>query len=79
MPKARNPTRSSRKSPRTQKPQPQAEAEAEMPSTLPSDPAEPVYFWKPDQTNGFLGQWYPSPFTSTSPEGAETKYENAEQ
>lgn len=24
--------------------------------------AHPVYFWKPDQGNGFLGQWYPSPF-----------------
>ena len=23
----------------------------------------PVYFWKPDQGNGYLGQWYWSPFT----------------
>jgi ribA/ribD-fused uncharacterized protein len=22
-----------------------------------------VYFWKPADGNGYLGQWYPSPFT----------------
>jgi len=48
----------------------------------------PVYFWKPEAENGFLGQWYPSQFTWDVPAGfAEDegsagvtyKYENAEQ
>ena len=25
-----------------------------------NDVTGPVYFWKPEQPNGFLGQWYPS-------------------
>jgi ribA/ribD-fused uncharacterized protein len=24
---------------------------------------EPIYFWKPTQQHGYLGQWYPSEFT----------------
>ena len=24
---------------------------------------EAVYFWKPEQEDGYLGQWYPSPWT----------------
>jgi hypothetical protein len=37
---------------------------ADMPrSTNPTDPAGPVYFWKPAEGNGYLGQWYPSEFT----------------
>src|SRR5579862_4012937 len=27
---------------------------------------EPVYFWRPHDEDGYLGQWYPSPFTTTS-------------
>jgi ribA/ribD-fused uncharacterized protein len=25
-----------------------------------------IYFWKPHQNNGYLGNWYPSPFTVDS-------------
>ncbi|KAK6360346.1 hypothetical protein TWF730_006491 [Orbilia blumenaviensis] len=38
-----------------------------------------VYFWKPEQPFGFLGQWYPSPFTTTSQDGTSIEYENCEQ
>jgi hypothetical protein len=40
---------------------------------------ESIYFWKPDAEHGYLGQWYPSPFTSTATDGTKTTYENAEQ
>lgn len=43
------------------------------------DEADPVYFWKPDGPNGFLGQWYPSTFTEITESGEELKYENCEQ
>jgi hypothetical protein len=48
----------------------------------------PVYFWRPGEANGFLGQWYTSPFIWKRPltshdgdgkEYEELKYENAEQ
>ncbi|KAG9127962.1 hypothetical protein FRC07_006979 [Ceratobasidium sp. 392] len=42
-----------------------------------SDP-NTIYFWKPEEEHGYLGQWYPSVFTSTEPGGSYT-YENAEQ
>ncbi|KAG6841609.1 hypothetical protein C0991_009034 [Blastosporella zonata] len=32
---------------------------------MPLDREDYVFFWKPNETNGWLGQWYPSPFTST--------------
>ncbi|OXV06888.1 hypothetical protein Egran_05345 [Elaphomyces granulatus] len=44
----------------------------------------PVYFWRPGEANGFLGQWYTSPFIWKRPlpsdgkEYEELKYENAE-
>ncbi|EEQ87930.1 uncharacterized protein BDCG_03050 [Blastomyces dermatitidis ER-3] len=47
--------------------------------------SEPVYFWKPESENGYLGQWYPSEFTwdrnlDDEDDGVETlKYDNAEQ
>jgi ribA/ribD-fused uncharacterized protein len=28
---------------------------------------EPVYFWRPHEEHGYLGQWYASPFTTPSP------------
>ena len=28
---------------------------------------EPIFFWRPHEEYGFLGQWYPSPFTTQSP------------
>jgi ribA/ribD-fused uncharacterized protein len=28
-----------------------------------TNPLDPVYFWKPADGNGYLGQWYPSQFT----------------
>lgn len=44
---------------------------------------EPIFFWKPDEENGWLGQWYPSPFTVKAPDGTEngpeTGYVNCEQ
>lgn len=43
-------------------------------STMPDDA---VYFWKPEEENGYLGQWYPSRFTSTDEK--EINYENTEQ
>jgi hypothetical protein len=48
----------------------------------------PVYFWKPEGENGFLGQWYPSRFSWHIPAdfaedggsaGVTYDYENAEQ
>ncbi|KAI9796465.1 MAG: hypothetical protein M1833_006133 [Piccolia ochrophora] len=38
-----------------------------------------IYFWKPEQEDGFLGQWYPSPFTARTADGEEIHYQNAEQ
>jgi ribA/ribD-fused uncharacterized protein len=29
---------------------------------------EPVYFWRPHEEHGYLGQWYASPFTTSSPD-----------
>ncbi|PGG97684.1 hypothetical protein GX51_07194 [Blastomyces parvus] len=52
---------------------------------MASTNSEPVYFWKPEQENGYLGQWYPSEFTwdrnlDDEDGGVETlKYANAEQ
>lgn len=28
---------------------------------------EPIYFWRPHEEHGYLGQWYSSPFTTPSP------------
>ncbi|PGH28478.1 hypothetical protein GX50_08779 [[Emmonsia] crescens] len=47
--------------------------------------SEPVYFWKPESENGYLGQWYPSEFTwerhleNQIDEVEILKYDNAEQ
>ncbi|RVD82351.1 uncharacterized protein DFL_006777 [Arthrobotrys flagrans] len=38
-----------------------------------------IYFWKPDQRFGYLGQWYASPFTVDSEDGTCIQYENCEQ
>jgi ribA/ribD-fused uncharacterized protein len=27
----------------------------------------PIYFWRPHEDHGYLGQWFPSPFTASSP------------
>ncbi|KIJ32872.1 hypothetical protein M422DRAFT_183887 [Sphaerobolus stellatus SS14] len=43
------------------------------------DPSGPVFFWRPSTIHGYLGQWYPSPFTYIEPDGREIHYENAEQ
>lgn len=49
----------------------------------PSTNDGPVYFWKPDQPNGYLGQWYPSKFTvvekDAKGEDVEIRYMNGEQ
>lgn len=42
------------------------------------DSTEPVYFWKPEAENGFLGQWWPSSFKWEDGEKTYT-YANAEQ
>jgi hypothetical protein len=39
----------------------------------------PVYFWKPEEQNGYLGQWYPSKFTVTEDSGETLVYQNCEQ
>jgi len=56
----------------------------------PERDGRPVYFWRPEQPNGFLGQWYSSPLIWKRPllsdvgdgDGKEEydglKYENAE-
>ncbi|KAK6535329.1 hypothetical protein TWF694_001792 [Orbilia ellipsospora] len=38
-----------------------------------------IYFWKPEQRYGYLGQWYPSVFKEISNDGKEIVYQNAEQ
>ncbi|KAK6504843.1 hypothetical protein TWF481_006779 [Arthrobotrys musiformis] len=38
-----------------------------------------IYFWKPDQRFGYLGQWYASHFTAVSEDGTRIEYENCEQ
>ncbi|EZF32054.1 hypothetical protein H109_07876 [Trichophyton interdigitale MR816] len=41
--------------------------------------SEPIFFWKPEQEHGYLGQWWKSPFTvPTEDGGEELKYENCE-
>lgn len=35
-------------------------AAASEKSATQEDGPQPVYFWKPDQNNGYLGQWYES-------------------
>ncbi|KAL1961247.1 hypothetical protein VTO42DRAFT_3193 [Malbranchea cinnamomea] len=42
------------------------------------DESKPIFFWKPDQEHGFLGQWYPSKFVVTTESGEELHYENCE-
>lgn len=49
------------------------------PTSTSTTTTGPIYFWKPEQENGYLGQWYPSPFTATLPDGTRQSYENAEQ
>ncbi|KAG8747123.1 hypothetical protein FRC10_002172 [Ceratobasidium sp. 414] len=47
--------------------------------TKVSDP-NTVYFWKPEEEHGYLGQWYPSVFVSAESDGSTSfTYENAEQ
>ncbi|KAK2773860.1 hypothetical protein FQN52_004460 [Onygenales sp. PD_12] len=47
--------------------------------------SEPIYFWKPESENGYLGQWYHSEFTwerileDKSDDVELLKYDNAEQ
>ncbi|QSS51338.1 hypothetical protein I7I53_06636 [Histoplasma capsulatum var. duboisii H88] len=54
-------------------------------STMGPKDSKPVYFWKPESDNGYLGQWYPSDFTwARNPADAHgdveiLKYDNAEQ
>ncbi|EEP81506.1 conserved hypothetical protein [Uncinocarpus reesii 1704] len=47
-----------------------------------SPPNGPIYFWKPEQPHGFLGQWYESEFTvsqlNDAGEHVEIKYKNCE-
>ncbi|KAG8729684.1 hypothetical protein FRC12_020799 [Ceratobasidium sp. 428] len=38
-----------------------------------------IYFWKPEDDYGYLGQWYPSAFTLVEGDGSKYVYENAEQ
>jgi ribA/ribD-fused uncharacterized protein len=34
---------------------------------MTSNKSEPVYFWRPFEENGYLGQWWNAPFTLPSP------------
>ncbi|KAF3914427.1 hypothetical protein ABW21_db0209872 [Orbilia brochopaga] len=40
------------------------------------DTSNPIFFWKPEQPDGYLGQWYPSLFTSTLEDGSKVEYRN---
>ncbi|KAF3933414.1 hypothetical protein ABW19_dt0208844 [Dactylella cylindrospora] len=42
------------------------------------DTSDPVFFWKPEDEDGYLGQWYPSNFVSTSEDGKQVEYRNCE-
>ncbi|KAF3911504.1 hypothetical protein ABW20_dc0107350 [Dactylellina cionopaga] len=42
------------------------------------DTSNGVYFWKPDQEHGYLGQWYTSKFTSVAEDGTSIEYHNCE-
>ncbi|KAF2799592.1 DUF1768-domain-containing protein [Melanomma pulvis-pyrius CBS 109.77] len=42
-------------------PAPTPTADVPDPATSPSP--DPVYFWRPHEGHGYLGQWYPTPFT----------------
>jgi len=33
--------------------------------------SEPIFFWRPHEEYGYLGQWFPSPFTTPSPVNSE--------
>jgi ribA/ribD-fused uncharacterized protein len=44
----------------------------------PSD-ADCVYFWRPHDENGYLGQWFTSPFTVSSPPSEPLSFLNCEQ
>ncbi|KAK6359430.1 hypothetical protein TWF696_000590 [Orbilia brochopaga] len=43
------------------------------------DTSDPIYFWKPEEPDGYLGQWYTSPFVSTLEDGSKVEYRNCEQ
>jgi hypothetical protein len=38
-----------------------------------------IFFWKPEQEHGYLGQWFTSRFISTESDGSQVIYENTEQ
>ena len=38
-----------------------------------------LFFWKPEQEHGFLGQWFPARFVSTKLDGSQITYESTEQ
>jgi len=50
--------------------------ESEIPNI---DTDNPVYFWKPEEANGYLGQWFPSDFVNVMEDGTEVEYRNCEQ
>ena len=68
MPKQSQTKRSQTKS----KPEQQVEQQVD-------DPIGPVYFWRPKDLHGYLGEWFTSPVTSTEPDGRKIEYQNAEQ
>ncbi|KAJ6260275.1 hypothetical protein Dda_4499 [Drechslerella dactyloides] len=40
------------------------------------DTSGPIFFWKPEQPDGYLGQWYRSPFVDTLEDGTKVEYRN---
>jgi ribA/ribD-fused uncharacterized protein len=38
---------------------------------MAAKPSEPIFFWRPHEEHGYLGQWFPSPFTTPSPVNPE--------
>ena len=43
-----------------------------------NDEAGAIFFYKPEEAHGYLGQWWPSKFT-VEESGKELRYENCEQ
>ncbi|KAF3313785.1 hypothetical protein TWF173_005617 [Orbilia oligospora] len=56
-----------------------ASSSANNTQKLQIDTDNGIYFWKPEQRFGYLGQWFASPFTVISEDGTRIDYENCEQ
>lgn len=50
-----------------------------MSKPFTNDETGPIFFYKPEEGFGYLGQWYPSKFTAKTESGEERNYINCEQ